>query len=110
VDRLISSERKRSASGGDDDVHYVRGGGRRRRLSSPVSTLHYQMLFRSNSSRLGFTNSRSFPRVVGGVRLDWNFFSSSFIQKWPASLVLVILCTNRICRLILNFIATSCYE
>jgi hypothetical protein len=74
MDRLISSERKRSASGGDDDVHYVRGGGRRRRLSSPVSTLHYQMLFRSNSSRLGFTNSRSFPRVVGGVRLDWNFF------------------------------------
>jgi hypothetical protein len=62
-------------------------------------------------SRLGFTNSRSVPRVVWGVRLDWNgFFSSSFIQKWPASLVLVILCTNRICRLILNFIATSCYE
>jgi hypothetical protein len=69
------------------------------------------MLFRSNPSRLGFTNSRSFPRVVWGVRLDWNgIFSSSFIQKWPASLVLVILCTNRICRLILNFIATSCYE
>jgi hypothetical protein len=55
------------------------------------------MLFRSNPSRLGFTNSRSVPRVVWGVRLDWNgiFSSSSFIKKWPASLVLVILFTNR---------------
>jgi hypothetical protein len=118
-----ATDRRRQA-GGSPDLEREEAIGqwwRRRRTlctwwrssaSSFLSSLHSPLPdafpFQFVSPRLH--QLEIFSARGGGRTSGLEFFSSSFIQKWPASLVLVILCTNRICRLILNFIATSCYE